>query len=224
MNCRRRRAFTLVELLVVMGIIALLIALLLPAVNGARKQALVVMCMSNLRTHGHALTMYADENKGQFPAHFGGGNWLWDLPVDTRDAIVRQGTDRNLMYCPIYDIHNVDGLWNFSPTFAATGYHWFIRRPDGNYPGMLPPKVYRSSNRARGGATAELAADAVISQNDNFVVVYGGYPTSHATSHLERNERRPAGGNVLFMDGHVDWRPFSDMAVRAAHGSLQFWF
>jgi prepilin-type processing-associated H-X9-DG protein len=207
-----------------MGIIALLIALLLPAVNGARKQALVVMCMSNLRTHGHALTMYADENKGQFPAHFGGGNWLWDLPVDTRDAIVRQGTDRNLMYCPIYDIHNVDGLWNFSPTFAATGYHWFIRRPDGNYPGMLPPKVYRSSNRARGGATAELAADAVISQNDNFVIVYGGYPTSHATSHLERNERRPAGGNVLFMDGHVDWRPFSDMAVRAAHGSLQFWF
>ena len=224
MRSRTPRGFTLVELLVVMGIIALLIAILLPAINGARKQARVVLCMSNLRSNGHALTMYADENKGQFPAHFGGGNWLWDLPHDTRDAIVRDGSDRNLMYCPIYDIHNVDGLWNFSPTFAATGYHWFIRRADGNYPAMISPKAYRSSNRVGGGAVTELAADAVVSQNGNFVNVFGGYPTSHATSHLDNAEKLPKGGNVLFMDGHVDWRPFSDMAIRATHGHVDFWF
>ena len=221
---RRCRAFTLVELLVVIGIIAVLIGILLPAINGARLQATVIVCRSNLRTNGHALNMYADGNKGQFPAHNGGGNWLWDLPYDTRDALVRDGTVRKLMYCPVYDIHDVDGLWNFAPTFAATGYFWFIRRIDGSYPAMIPPKHYRSSNRVGRGAETELASDAVLSQNGDFVTVYGGYPLSHATSHLDLTEKRPRGSNVLFMDGHVEWRPFSDMAVRAMHGDVHFWF
>ncbi len=61
------RGFTLVELLVVIGIIALLISILLPALSRARSQATVVNCLSNIRQLSTALVNYATENKGKFP-------------------------------------------------------------------------------------------------------------------------------------------------------------
>ena len=83
---KRRKAFTLVELLVVIGIIALLISILLPSLNRAREQANWLKCMSNLRQVGQAFTMYCNNNKGRFPTAGAGTkphDWIFweDFPL-----------------------------------------------------------------------------------------------------------------------------------------------
>jgi prepilin-type N-terminal cleavage/methylation domain-containing protein/prepilin-type processing-associated H-X9-DG protein len=77
-----RKGFTLVELLVVIGIIALLIAILLPALNKARRAANTVYCASNLKTLLNAMHMYADSN----------GGWLPGSPLTTGIGAISSST------------------------------------------------------------------------------------------------------------------------------------
>ncbi len=70
----RNRAFTLIELLVVIAIIALLLAILMPALQRVKKQANGVACRSNLKQVGLAFNMYTEDNEGKFPRN--GGIWI----------------------------------------------------------------------------------------------------------------------------------------------------
>src|SRR5688572_1539921 len=103
-HCPRyaRRAFTLVEMLVVIGIIGLLIAILLPAISSARWQAKITQCAANLRSISQACNTYALANDGRFPTldMAGTGGNLWDVPHTFYKALRKQGMPHEAVFCP----------------------------------------------------------------------------------------------------------------------------
>jgi prepilin-type N-terminal cleavage/methylation domain-containing protein len=92
-------AFTLIELLVVIAIIAILAALLLPALALAKNKAIRARCSGNNKSQVVALIMYAGENKDFFPDGTG-GNWAWDMPVAIQSNMVANGASMKVWYDP----------------------------------------------------------------------------------------------------------------------------
>jgi prepilin-type N-terminal cleavage/methylation domain-containing protein/prepilin-type processing-associated H-X9-DG protein len=123
----RRRAFTLVELLVVVGIIALLLAILLPALGRARKQARAVVCLSNLHQLAAVFHAYLSENKGRPPVH--GADGVLDLLIPRNDT----STEPPLALCPeATEFGRMIGRGQYD-SYNGTAHHawgvWYARPP-----------------------------------------------------------------------------------------------
>jgi prepilin-type N-terminal cleavage/methylation domain-containing protein len=127
-NLKPRAGFTLIELLVVVAIIAVLVAMLLPALGQARQNAKRVVCGNNLHQLGMAITQYAQENHSQYPV----GTWF--VRPYTQDASSKFTLDRVLkpytstlevFFCPLQD------------TSVAKGVHdWAMANGDLCWPGL----------------------------------------------------------------------------------------
>jgi prepilin-type N-terminal cleavage/methylation domain-containing protein/prepilin-type processing-associated H-X9-DG protein len=206
---RTRTAFTLIELLVVISIIALLIALLLPALGQAREQALSVTCASNQRQIGLALTLYTEEHDGLFPISDADLNPYWTVRVF--DYMPSNATFRCSVRSPL------------APEFGgynANGYWWLLAWPAQN--GLDEDTHQRLSevrNHSRVILLKENSEDFYNQSLDAFskqFPLYAGFQPYFYNAPFKGNAggRHFRGGgtsstepygndNIVFVDGHV---------------------
>jgi prepilin-type N-terminal cleavage/methylation domain-containing protein/prepilin-type processing-associated H-X9-DG protein len=111
--------FTLVELLVVMGIITALIGILMPALSAARGQSRSLKCLSNIRQLGEALSMYASDSNGKYPLNTTtpspGKSWYDAARIGMYLPVPAQATSSSVYSCP-----EDDGYLSYAMNFWAS--------------------------------------------------------------------------------------------------------
>ncbi|MDB5325236.1 MAG: putative major pilin subunit [Phycisphaerales bacterium] len=223
---RTRRGFTIIELLIVIGIIGLLLAIVLPAAEKVRHKGYLLACASNLHSIGQAVSVYASEHRGQFPrtTYVPGDPVVWGTGAASANSFGPTGPAVNDVTAAFYLLAReqkmpmltficpYNDVFQYEPDPAKTADHANFTDLMKNL-GYSFADPYPSDAARRAGYTwdSTLGADFPLAADKNpGVDTHGSNVLSNdlltdAEEGASLNHEQD-GQNVLYADGHVTWQ------------------
>jgi prepilin-type N-terminal cleavage/methylation domain-containing protein/prepilin-type processing-associated H-X9-DG protein len=215
----RRKGFSLVELLVVIGIIAVLVALILPTLKKAKDNANRVSCLNNLRQLGLGLRMYLQAGDGIYPASACSSqyeDWIyWNHGSLNQGRLVPYTSatgifDPRLYTCPSDDPTSHTRGYPYS---YSVSYNLFACPPAGFLSKPFSRVRHPSNCIVMVEESSLTIDDGCWAWTNNYGAGYNIISTRHDRQYLENDpatNSTAGNGNVLFADGHADWIPRID--------------